>query len=273
VDIGGPNPAEVFRRAEAEGARRLDATPVEVAATGFIAGSTIVFGIVALGITEGLAEPALGPELAQLAGALAFGVGLVFLVAGRAELFTEDFLDPVVVAIEQGGTGWLHLARLWSLILVFNLVGGALLALIVSVDGALPAEAGPALARFADHIVARGPLPALMNAITAGALITSMTYFVLAVDSAVSRMVVAYLVGVVLALGTFNHVVVTTLHLLLGFRFGASVCWGEAAEAFTLSTAGNLLGGLGFVTLAHIAQVAGAGEFGGRGRRARDSDG
>ena len=78
-----PDPDEIYARAKAEGRRRLAMAPLDQIATGFIAGVTIVFGIVALGVTTALAEPLLGPEAAKLAGALAFGIGLVFLIVGR----------------------------------------------------------------------------------------------------------------------------------------------------------------------------------------------
>jgi hypothetical protein len=56
--------------------------PLEQVSTGFIAGVTVVLGIVALGVAEALVEPELGRGPAQLAGALAFAIGFVFLVGG-----------------------------------------------------------------------------------------------------------------------------------------------------------------------------------------------
>ncbi len=121
---------------------------LEQAATGFIPGVTIVFGIAALGITYALVEPTLRSGLADLAGGLAFGIGLVFLVVGRTELFTENFFGPVAATISRKSRGdWLALLRLWLAILCLNLVGGALLSLLLTVQGALPdgaAEAPPA---------------------------------------------------------------------------------------------------------------------------------
>lgn len=75
-------PGEIFDRAVEEGERRLDQSLLEVASTSFIAGCTIVFGIIALGIVEPRFR-----GVAKIGGALAFGVGLVFLVIGRTELF------------------------------------------------------------------------------------------------------------------------------------------------------------------------------------------
>lgn len=40
---------------------------------------------------EALVAPDLGAGVGQVIGALGFGIGVVFLVVGRTELFTENF--------------------------------------------------------------------------------------------------------------------------------------------------------------------------------------
>lgn len=94
-----PSPEEIYARAQQEGERRLNLSVLDQVATGFIAGLTVVFGIVALGVATALVEPEFGPEIAKVGGALAFGIGLVFLIVGRTELFSENLFDPVAAAI------------------------------------------------------------------------------------------------------------------------------------------------------------------------------
>jgi len=43
---GPPDPAGIFDRAVAEGERRLDQSTLELVSTSFIAGFTVVFGVV-----------------------------------------------------------------------------------------------------------------------------------------------------------------------------------------------------------------------------------
>lgn len=86
-----PRPKEAFDRAVEEGERRLDQSMLELLSTGFIAGLTIIFGMGALGTVEALLSEA-SHGIRRFAGALAFGLGVVFLVGGRAELFTETYL-------------------------------------------------------------------------------------------------------------------------------------------------------------------------------------
>lgn len=253
-----PSPEEIFDRAEEEGHRRLSMPPLEQISTAFIAGVTIVFGITALGVVEALAHP-LGPGVATILGALAFAIGLVFLVVGRSELFTENFFGPVAAAIDEKGKGvWFRLLRLWLVVLVLNLIGGAVLVGVMTVDGALPSGAAEALIKVAEDIAAKSWTATVARAVLAGALLTLLSYMLHAVESVQSRILVTYMAGFLVALGPFDHVIVSALHLLFGIWLGHTVNYGDLFINMGLSTAGNLLGGLGLITLTHAAQVKGA---------------
>ena len=251
-----PSPEEIYERAKHEGRRRLFMPPMEQVATGFIAGVTIVFGIVSLGITTALVEPEVGPGVAKVAGALAFGIGLVFLIVGRSELFSENLFDPVVSAIDIGDrSGFLRLVRLWLLILVLNLVGGGVLVGVLTVPGALPEESNRALVALAEEIAAKEWTATLARAVLAGALITLLSYMLKALSSATARILVAFMVGFFLAVGPFDHVVVSALHVLFGVWESGAIGYTDLAANIGLATAGNLVGGILLVTLTHAAQV------------------
>jgi len=255
-----PTPGEIFNRAVEEGERRLDQSLLELVATSFIAGFTIVFGIAALGLVHALVEPQFG-DVARIAGALTFGIGVVFLVVGRAELFNENFFDPAAKAFDQSGS-WLlaPLFRLWVVTFAVNLVGGVLFAAVFAVEGVLPAAAGETLARVAGEIVRRETRTTFASAIVGGALVSLLSVLLSSVETVGSRITMAYVVGFLLALGPFDHVVVTALHVVLGLLFGAPIGYGSLALTVLVATAGNLVGGLGLVTVTHLAQAVGAKE-------------
>ena len=272
-----PAPDEIYDRALREGERRLSMPLLEQVSTGFIAGVTVVFGVVALGMARALVEPSLGVGPGKLAGALAFAIGLVFLVVGRSELFTENFFDPVAAAIDRRRRStWSDLARLWLVVLALNLVGGAVMTAIFAVEGTLPAEAHATLATVADEIAAKSGLATFTRGIAAGTLLTLLSYLLHAVDSVGSRIALAYLVGFFLALGPFDHVVVSALHLLFGVWLEDSVGYGDIAVNLALAGSGNVVGGVLLMTLTHTAQARGArhrhhfDEAGETGRAARN---
>ena len=240
---------EIFARAVREGERRLSQPWLELVSTSFIAGFTVLFGLVALGIVESLVEPTLG-EVATVAGALAFAPGVVFLVVGRTELFDENFADSTAAAVERPGYAAVpSLLRLWVVTLVFNLVGGCLLALVFAVEGALPTESVEILRTVAEDIVRRPPRSWFARGIVGGALVSLLSFLLAAVRGDGSRMAVTYAVGFLLALGPFDHVVVSVLHVVLGLLLGTPIELGALGAMTAVVTAGNLVGGLGLVTI------------------------
>lgn len=97
----------------------------------------------------------------------------------------------------------------------------------------------------------------LMSAIAGGALVTLLTWLVLCVGTGLGRFAVAWAVGALLALGPFNHVVVTVLHMFFGLRYGAAYGYEELVLVGLIATAGNLVGGILFVTLLRAGQAKG----------------
>ena len=80
---------------------------------------------------------------------------------------------------------------------------------------------------------------------------TLMTWFVEgAAESMGVRIVMSWIVGALIALGTFNHAVVSTIELVFGMRYGASVSLGDLFPNVGVAIAGNAAGGLLLVTFA-----------------------
>ena len=254
-----PEPHEMFARTREEGERRLRRTSLELTTTSLVAGFDVVFGIIALAAATAAMTPRFGPEAGHLVGSLAFGIAFVFIVVGRSELFTENFLVPVT-ALRRGRLSTLKLAQLWTISPVMNIVGGTALILVVSSEGVLPEGCAPALVDVAHEIVARTPWSAFLSAIAGGALITVMTWMVEGVGTVGGRIVIAWSAGALLALGSFNHVIVVTLELIFGVRFGADVAASDIGVNFVIAAAGNLIGGLLFVTLTRTSQAIGSGD-------------
>jgi formate/nitrite transporter FocA (FNT family) len=248
-------PAEIYERVRQEGRRRLSRPVLELAATALVGGFDVSFGVVAFALTAGAAEAHFGSSLAHAAGAVAFGIGFVFVVVGKSELFTENFLVPIA-GLERNRGSLRKLGELWSAALVLNLIGGTVLALILTSQGVLDGDAHGQLVRLAEHVAGYQTSTAFLSAVVAGALMTLMTWFVEgAADSMGIRIVMSWIVGALILLGTFNHAVVSTIELVFGMRYGADVSLGDLFANLGLALAGNLVGGLLLVTFARSAQA------------------
>jgi formate-nitrite transporter family protein len=246
-------PEEIYRETRKEGRRRLARPVLELAATALVGGFDVAFGVVAYGLTARTLDGAAG----ELLGAIAFGIGFVFIVVGRSELFTENFLIPVAGLERRRLGSWLKLGELWAVALVVNIVGGALVAIILTSEGVLPDGTDERLVTLAEHVAGYSTLTAFLSALVAGALMTLMTWFVEgAADSVGVRIAMAWVTGTLILLGAFNHAIVSTLELVFGMRYGADVDVSQLLANLGLAVGGNLVGGLLFVTFVRTVQAA-----------------
>src|SRR5215217_5213670 len=91
-------------------------------------GLTIGFSFLAGSYLSTLVE---GDKYKEAMVALAYPLGFIFVVLGRHQLFTEQTLEPVLPLLEHPSRKRFgKLLRLWGLVLVANLVGAILMALV-----------------------------------------------------------------------------------------------------------------------------------------------
>jgi formate/nitrite transporter FocA (FNT family) len=262
VEVEAPEPEEIYARARKEGARRLERPLLELVSTALAAGFDIVAGVALLALIAAPLQQHFGRDAAHVAGSIAFGVGFAFLIVGRGELFTENFLVPLAGLHGRGRerAAWWKIAELWTVSPICNVAAGGAIAVILSVHGVLPYGAGAAVVDVADKVHANHPLTLFVSAIFAGALITAMTWFVEGQITVGIRVVMAWIAGAMLALGGFDHVIVATTELIFAIRFGAHIPWDFVVGNFFLAAAGNMVGGVGLVTLNRFTQARATGQ-------------
>src|SRR3954468_20933942 len=223
--MSAPEPEEIFENTRKEGERRLERPFLEVVSTALAAGFDIAAGVILLAVLTAPLTEHFGKHAASVGGAFGFGVAFVFLIVGRGELFTENFLVPLAGLHGKPRNAWLKLAELWTVSPVFNILAGAVIALIVTTHGVLPEGSGTALVDVASSIHANHTLALFCSAVFAGALITAMTWFVEGQETMGVRVFVGWVTGSMLALGHLNHVIGVTIELIFGIRYGAHIPW------------------------------------------------
>lgn len=239
--------------------------------TGLLAGFDLLIGLIVVVTLTGAVATVTNAEMAHAVGALGFGIAFVLLTVGRSELFTENFLVPVGAFLAGRGTIG-GLMRLWGLTLIFNFVGAAILAAILSVDGVLPASAYAAAGDLADTFATRDYGNAFASAVLAGVAMTLYTWLTMAARAEGARIALAMIIGFVLLLPMLNHVVVGYGELVLGVFAGASSPGlGESLGHIGVAMAGNIVGGIGFITITRLVQVTGEPHDPGHQSRAREA--
>jgi formate/nitrite transporter FocA (FNT family) len=255
-DIIDLEPQQLAARASEVGSRRLDRSPVDILITGGVAGVEVSLGGLAAMAVVGsalTAVPQLGLYGALALGGLVFPVGFFFVIVGRSELFTENFLIPVLGVLKPQ-RGPFSLAQVWGLSWVGNLIGCALMALVLSVPEALGVPIHKGYMEYAAYKLSVPPLATLVSGVLAGTVMTVLTWLLLALQDPVGKVLAIFAAGYVLFAANLSHSIVGASVLFVGF-LPAHKTFGQLAVWLLMASIGNLIGGVGFVTAFRIAQV------------------
>jgi formate/nitrite transporter FocA (FNT family) len=241
---------ETFERTVEEGRRRLSRPWSPLVATGLVGGTDVATGVLAYL----LVLRAIGPSpIGHLAAGLAFSVGFIALTLARSELFTENFLVPVITVVVRQAT-LRSLLRLWLVTLLANLASGWIMtALIMAGFPQLRHTAIDAGAVYVDYGIG---WRSFALALLAGAIITLMTWMQHGFASYGVKLVGAVITGFLLGAGSLTHAIVGSLLIFSGLHTGASpygyLAWAQTAGWAAL---GNLIGGVALVTVLRLLQV------------------
>lgn len=92
-------------------------------------------------------------------------------------------------------------------------------------------------------------------AVVGGVLITLMTHLQHATHSDGVRLVPAVTIGFLLTAGKINHAIVASLLCFAALQAGAPFGYADWLGMFFLASLGNMIGGLGLVTVLRLLQV------------------
>ncbi|MBK6310877.1 MAG: formate/nitrite transporter family protein [Candidatus Microthrix subdominans] len=238
--------SRAFHRSLISGEERLHRSLPNMSATGVVGGMDVGIGVLALLVVK----EATG---SQMLASLAFASGFIILTLARSELFTENFMMPVTVVLTERRDG-LALLRLWATTLVSNWLGGALLVGLVmtSIQGldATAIEVGRHYPEMGIGWVS------FAGGILGGVVITLMTWIQRANRDMLAQLAIAVVTAFLLAAPPLNHSVVGSLEMMGALFTGhAPFGWIDALGAVAWAVLGNVVGGVGLVTVLRLVQV------------------
>lgn len=246
--------ADIYERVKREAADELERPLPALAFSGLFAGATVGFGAVA----SAAAAVALAPHHdARLIGAIFFPIGFIVVIIGRAQLFTENTLYPVTLVLDERRHA-LATLRLWSVVLMANLVGVVLFALVVTKTGALAPEIVAKVAADGRHATL-GSWPSFFwSAVLGGWAIALVAWLIQSSGMVIGQIVLIWALVFVVGLAGLDHSVSTTMQVLCGV-FESDVHLGHAVLWLTAVILGNIAGGVFITALLNYGQVR-AGE-------------
>lgn len=223
--------------------------------SGLTAGLDLGFGPFAMAVNLTLTKDVFSKPVQELLNANLYAIGFIFVVFGRSALFTEHTTSSVMPVLARRASV-AQLLRLWGLVLLANVVGGAAFAALAVVLGpALGIIEPAAFGELAHPMVSKSGGVMLLSAIVAGWLMGLLAWLTIAARDSVGQLIAIWLTTLVIALGKLHHSIAGTVEVLMGVFAGVGATPADYGRFILWSVLGNVIGGALFVALPKFASV------------------
>jgi formate-nitrite transporter family protein len=183
-----------------------------------------------------------------------YSFGFVVVILGSQQLFTENTLTPMVPLLsEKSRTVLRNVLRLWSVVLVANLLGTALFALALGRLAVVEPATVSALSDVAREAMRHDWWTTALHAVYAGWLIALLVWMLPAAEN--GKLAVIVLMTWLIGAGGFAHVVAGASEVFYAAVRGEAT-WARAVGGYVIpALIGNMLGGITLVAALNHAQA------------------
>jgi formate-nitrite transporter family protein len=220
--------------------------------SGVAAGLAISASVLCKGFLESILPDA---DWAAGVSNLGYTVGFLIVILGRMQLFTENTITPILPLLLTPTRVRLYkTARLWSIVLIANLVGCAVAALVLVHGHIVPDARFEGILSVSRHYAEATALEHFTWGIPAGFIVAALVWILPRMEGAgevLMIVILTYMIG----LGGMSHVVAGSTELFILVVRGelglAAAVFGGVLPAL----AGNILGGTGIFAALTYAQL------------------
>lgn len=217
-----------------------------LAASGVTAGLTIGATVLALMAVLSRLGPDAHPLLVRFLVGNAYAMGFALVIFARTDLFTE-YTTIAVLPVLLGRERLRALARLWSVIYTTNLVGVALVVvLLIALAEGLHGLDPRSVEGLGRELVGPGAWVIVLSGGTAGWLMGLLSWLVVAARETVSQLLFVWMVGTLIGLAGLHHSITGAAEVLCALLVGETVGAGGALHFLVWATVGNIIGSLLF---------------------------
>lgn len=249
-----PSGAEVYQAIVEEGQTELARSSNALWWSGLAAGLSMGFSFVATALLHArLPQEA---SWVPLVTAFGYALGFVIVILGRQQLFTEDTLTVVLPLLRRkNGRTLKNVLRLWAVVLLANVTGALLFALVLAKTEAVDADVFASMRTIAKQAHMHSFGVTFLRAIFAGWLIALVVWLLPFAESA--RVLVIVLMTWIIGAAHFSHIIAGAVDSAF-ITFLGEQSWAEFAIGFFIPTLlGNMAGGISLVAAINHAQVVG----------------
>ncbi|MBX0294909.1 formate/nitrite transporter family protein [Haloarcula nitratireducens] len=181
--------------------------------------------------------------------------GFIFVILGRSELFTEH-TTLAVLPVLDGREPISNLARLWGIVYSGNIIGGTVAAVFVGwATVALDIVKPKYLVKTGMTFIDLSPEGVFAGAILAGWLMGLLSWMLTSVGDTISRIAVIVAVTYLIGFGHMPHCVAGNIEVIAAMMAGAPISVAQWGQFLALTSVGNAIGGVVFVSLVKYGHV------------------
>jgi len=234
-----------------EGEDELRRSSSALAWSGLAAGLSMGFSLVAEGLIRShLPDAPWRPLIAKFG----YSVGYLIVILGRQQLFTENTLTVILPLLaRRDGRTLLQVLRLWSVVLIFNLLGVHIFAWVIGNSTVFSPLVRTTFGEIGREAIVGSFWTILLKGVFAGWLIALMVWLLPAADSA--RVPIIIIITFLVGLAGLSHIIAGSLEALYIVMTG-ELAWLTFVSSYLVPTLiGNILGGVTLVAMINHAQV------------------
>lgn len=241
---------EIFERVAQSGRDELARSTAGLMFSGFAGG----IGMGLTGLAVALMISYLGDSpTAQLISFGIYPVGFMVVIIGRAQLFTENTLFPVVLILDER-KHVLNTLRLWAAVFCANVVGAIFVGWLLMKTGALSPNFADALAGLGLK-AAEGHFTVIFaKGVIGGWLIALVAWLVSASHWTIGQLAIIWVLTFIVGAGHFSHCIASSAEIMAAVLSG-HLHFGNYFQWLLPATLGNIVGGVAIVSLLNYGQV------------------
>lgn len=239
---------EVVRR---QGDEELERPATSLWWSGLAAGLSMSFSLLAEAILKSHLPAA---PWQPLVASFGYCVGFLMTVLSRQQLFTESTITVVLPVL--GDLNWHNLwrlIRLWSIVLLANLVGTLFAAIFCNYSPVLPPELLHSMHEISRELLALSWWDMFFRAISAGFLVAAMVWMIPTAEN--QQFMVITIMTWLIAVGGFTHIIAGSMEAYLLAFAGAWQWWQMPVDFILPVLLGNIIGGTVLFAVISYAQV------------------
>ncbi len=240
---------EILKQQIIEGQETYDRSSQSILLSSLTAGLEIGFSYLMLCTVYSFFYDKVAEETLFKLMAFVYPIGFILVILGQSILFTEQTsLLTLPVLNKKKSVG--SLLKLWGLVILGNLIGGYLMALVlIWIGPKLGIFEAKAINDIGEHVTDFSGYVIFVSAILAGWLMGLLSWLMTSSKETVSRILIIYMITVVMAFTGLHHSIIGNIEAFAGLLSSPNIELKDYLTFQGLALLGNAVGGAVFVAL------------------------